>query len=104
HVGNVTLVDSESGTQIWYEGCPQKLKCVTSPARPVPIIQWFPEPNNATNANITNKNITNTNGLVVTESEITIIPKRDQIYSIYCAGNIEGQQAVNSTIVEIYVL
>ncbi|KAL3887373.1 hypothetical protein ACJMK2_027315, partial [Sinanodonta woodiana] len=108
-VSKVILVDSESGTKVCYEGFPQTLKCVSSPARPVPIIQWFPQTNNATNAgtlitNITEMNTTNNDGLIVKESEITIIPKRDQIYSIHCAGNIDGQPAVNSTIVDIDVL
>ncbi|KAL3887381.1 hypothetical protein ACJMK2_027323, partial [Sinanodonta woodiana] len=109
HVGKVNLLESKSRTKVCYEGVPQTMKCTSSPARPVPSIKWFLQASNATNAttfiaNITEMNKTNNDGLHVTESEITIILKRDQTYSIYCAGNIGGQQAVNSAIIDLYVL
>ncbi|KAL3887395.1 hypothetical protein ACJMK2_027337, partial [Sinanodonta woodiana] len=85
------------------------MKCTSSPARPVPSIKWFLQASDGTNAstfiaNITEMNKTNTDGLHVTESEITIILKRGQTYSIYCAGNIDGQQAVNSANVHLFAL
>ncbi|KAL3887393.1 hypothetical protein ACJMK2_027335, partial [Sinanodonta woodiana] len=109
HVDKVNLLESKSRTNVCYEGFPQTMKCTSSPARPVPSIKWFIQASDGTNAstfiaNITEMNKTNTDGLHVKESEITIIPERDQTYSIYCAGNIDGQQAVNSTIVDIDVL
>ncbi|KAK3590650.1 hypothetical protein CHS0354_013684 [Potamilus streckersoni] len=110
HVSNVNILDSENGTNVFYEGFPQTLKCVSSRSRPVPIIRWFLRTNNAFNSmtcitnNITERNTSDINGLHVTESEITLIPKRDQIYKIFCVGNIYGQQAVESKLVEIDVL
>ncbi|KAL3887439.1 hypothetical protein ACJMK2_027381 [Sinanodonta woodiana] len=104
HVSKVHLLDSESGRKEWYEGFSQTLECITSPARPVPSIQWFPRTSSITNANITEINKTYDNGLHVIESKITIIPKRDLINTIFCSGNIDGQQAVHSTIVRIDVL
>ncbi|KAL3887419.1 hypothetical protein ACJMK2_027361, partial [Sinanodonta woodiana] len=108
-VSMVNLVDSENARKLCYEGFPLTLKCVSSPARPVPSIQWFLQASNATDAtifiaNITEMNKTNNDLLHVKESEITILPKRGQTYTIHCAGNIDDQEAVNSTIVDIDIL
>ncbi|KAL3887407.1 hypothetical protein ACJMK2_027349, partial [Sinanodonta woodiana] len=101
------LLDSKRRTKVCYEGFPQTMKCTSSPARPVPSIQWFLQASDGTNtstfiANITEMNKTNTDGLYVKESELTIIPKRDQTFAIYCAGNIDGQPAVNSANIHLY--
>ncbi|KAL3887379.1 hypothetical protein ACJMK2_027321, partial [Sinanodonta woodiana] len=109
NVSKFNLLDSKRRTKVCYEGFPQTMKCTSSPARPVPSIQWFLLANDGTNAstfiaNITEMNKTNTDGLYVKESELTIIPKRNQTFAIYCAGNIDGQPAVNSANIHLYVL
>ncbi|KAL3887603.1 hypothetical protein ACJMK2_027540 [Sinanodonta woodiana] len=96
NVSNVTFWESSSGTMVFYEGYPKRLRCISSPSRPVSSITWWIESQSGTIL-LTNI-ITDTeepaiDGLHKRISEIALTLMKDsRNKKIFCNGSIDGQQ------------